>query len=1295
MSRGTKEVKFDKTPMGIKYGKLQKPLKFKPISKVRKDEKFLSTLGKVFKIETRVTKNGSTEYAVFIVDTNYKDSLMVKMYAGNKKEKEQLEKIQKGQWILFQGYTKMDTYMKNEVYLNAYAFQQLKGFPEKVDETEEKRVELHLHTKMSKEYSIVEPSTLIDDVMKMGYNTVAITDLDCSHAFPMLYNKLKDKEDFKVIYGAEFSVINDDSNLINKTNENFYKDKTFVVFDIETTGLDVRKDKIIEIGAVKVRNGEILEEFHSLINPNEELSKEIIKLTGIKNKMLENAPTIDEVLPKFIEFISDFPLVAHNINFDGNFINAQCHKNGIELPKNSWIDTLEIARRKLPLDNHKLETLVNYFKIKLDNHHRAVDDAKATMEIFYKLLETEKEIKYFNTLVYIKNNEGRKRFNRIISNAHVEFLDAVNKQQQISFDELLKDRENLIIVPSGNEGEIFYSLVFEDEEKATERAKKYDYLEVLPVEQYINYDFIINDTSYIKNIISQIIKIGEKLNIPVVANGNVSYLNEEEKEIRDSLFNTKQYVDMPKSHFRTTEEMLEEFNFLGEEKAYEIVVKNTNLFADKIEKVQILPDELMIPRVEKAEKEIIEVSEKRLKELYGENPHPIVKERYERELNAILGRNGNSDINYSVLYWIAYTIVKKSNELGYMVGSRGSVGSSFLAYLLNITEVNSLAPHYVCPNCHHIEFPEKATNGVILPNKKCPHCDTEMHKDGMNIPFETFVGIGRVKLPDIDLNFSSEIQSIIHEYIAELFGIEFVYKAGTISTIKEKAIEKIVKDNFNSNVTKSKYHLFAETKRFSLLEGVKKTTGQHAGGIIIFPKEIEPLDWIPIQYSANDVTKPLTTHYDYRSLEECFIKIDALGHDSPTIAKMYEDALGIDYSKIPLNDEKVINTFFREKTNNGISEFLTPFVEGMLAQIKPKNFEDLVRISGLSHGTNVWFGNAKTLIENGEKTIEEVIACRDDIMLDLMSKGIPEDIAYKITDKVRKGKGIDEEYIPLLKEHGVEDWYIQSCNKIKYLFPKAHAVAYTINSVKQAWVKYYHPEVFFATFFSTKTDGFKWETVGETIESLLGIIDKEQLNLVLEKYKDNQFLINEIIKQNTVNLYPIEYRISELDYLRKGMVLEDDEFIESEDAVYRADDKMEYLLLRALKEAIEMGIKIGKVDLLKSHPTQFVFDGKKIVPPLCTIKFIGKNSAKKFADFREKTNINSFSNLYVKEDKEDILIDKRALLHLIKYGNIKELFKKEEIMEFIEFMETNYSKKDDTVAIKEIKLLIKEIKKNL
>jgi DNA polymerase-3 subunit alpha (Gram-positive type) len=976
---------------------------------------------------------------------------------------------------------------------------------------------------------------------------------------------------------------------------------TFVVFDVETTGLSAVYDTIIELAAVKVKNGEIIDRFESFANPHHPLSATTIELTKITDDMLKDAPDVEEVLEKFYDWIGDCVLVAHNASFDIGFLNVGFKKIGRGKVTNPVIDTLELARYLYPeLKNHRLNTLCKKFNIELTQHHRAIYDAEATGYLLIHLLKDvhEKGILYhdelnkasseqggfqrsrpFHATLLVQNDVGLKNLFKLVSFSHVHYFYRVPR---IPRSVLQKHREGILVGSGCDKGEVFEAMMQKGGEEAEQLATFYDFLEVHPPDVYkplIEMEYV-RDEAALRQIITNIVQLGEKLRIPVVATGNVHYLNREDKIYRKILIHSQaggnplNRHELPDVYFRTTNEMLEAFAFLGEEKAKEIVVTNTQKIANMIEEVKPIKDELYTPKIEGADEEIRRMSYERAKSIYGDPLPEIVEKRLEKELKSIIGHG------FAVIYLISHKLVKKSLDDGYLVGSRGSVGSSFVATMTEITEVNPLPPHYVCPNCKHSEFFDDGSvgSGFDLPDKNCPKCGTRYNKDGHDIPFETFLGFKGDKVPDIDLNFSGEYQPRAHNYTKVLFGEDNVYRAGTIGTVADKTAYGFVKAYVNDHNLQLRG---AEIDRLAAgCTGVKRTTGQHPGGIIVVPDYMDIYDFCPIQYPADDTSAEWrTTHFDFHSIHDNLLKLDILGHDDPTVIRMLQDLSGIDPKTIPTDDPEVMKIFSSTESLGvtpeqimcntgtlGIPEFGTRFVRQMLEETKPKTFSELVQISGLSHGTDVWLGNAQELIQNGTCTLSEVIGCRDDIMVYLIYRGLEPSLAFKIMESVRKGKGLTPEFEEEMRKHDVPEWYIESCKKIKYMFPKAHAAAYVLMAVRIAYFKVHHPLLYYASYFTVRAEDF-------------------DLDVMIQ------------------GSAAIRKRIEEIN--AKGL-----------DA-----SPKEKSLLTVLEIALEMcerGFSFKNIDLYRSQATEFVIDGNSLIPPFNAIPGLGKNVALNIVRAREE-----------------------------------------------------------------------------
>ncbi len=1147
--------------------------------------------GEIFSLEFKELK--SKILMTFDI-TDYTSSILVKAFLTEEKYNYLKENIQVGSFVKLRGKVFYDKY-EGDLVISLKDLQLISP-KERKDLSEEKRVELHLHTQMSSMDAVASATEVIKRAAKWGHKAIAITDHAVVQAFPEAM-EASSKYGVKVIYGVEGYLVDDGVPIVTGDTEATLEDE-FTVFDIETTGLSNINDEIIEIGAVKIKEGKIIDTFETFVNPKIPISSFITKLTGIDESMVKDAPSIEEILPKFLEFASNSVLVAHNANFDVSFIKSKAKKFNLNV-NNAVLDTLELSRHLYKdLKNYKLDTLADHLQVKLEHHHRAVDDAMATAEIFIKTIDRLKELgvekvkdinailkesevdirklPVYHVTILVKDQKGLRNLYEIISKSNLEYF---HRTPRIPKSLLISRREGLIIGSACEQGEVFRAIVSNLEEKKLENIISfYDYLEVQPVG---NNEFLIGkgevkSVEELREINRKIYLLGKKYNKLIVATGDVHFLDPWDDIYRKILMAGKGYKDadrQPPLYFKTTDEMLKEFEYLGEEVAKEIVIDNPNKIADLVEEVKPIPDGTFPPVIEGAEEELRRLTLDKAHEIYGDPLPEIVQNRLDRELNSIIN-NG-----YAVMYIIAQKLVSKSLKDGYLVGSRGSVGSSLVATMSGITEVNPLPPHYVCPNCKYSEFITDGSYGcgVDMPDKTCPHCGTLMRKDGFDIPFEVFLGFEGDKEPDIDLNFSGEYQPIAHKYTEELFGKGHVFRAGTIGTLADKTAYGFVKKYFEErNLVVHK----SEIKRLTMgCTGVKRTTGQHPGGIMVVPKDKSIYDFTPIQHPADaEDTDVITTHFDYHSISGRLLKLDILGHDDPTVIRMLEDLTGINAREIPLDDKKTMSLFTSvesleidpEELNTpvgtlGLPEFGTKFVRQMLIDTRPTTFAELVRISGLSHGTDVWLNNAQDIIREGIATLKEVISTRDDIMLYLISKGMDKKLSFKIMENVRKGKGVTQEEIEEMRKHGVPNWFIESCQKIKYMFPKAHAVAYVIMAFRIAYFKVHYPEAFYATYFTVRADDFN-------------------LDIVL-KGKDS-----------------IKNAIKEIE--AKGN---------------NASPK-EKSLLTVLEVALEMylrGFKFINVDLYKSDAVKFLITEEGLLPPLNSLEGVGIQAAKTIAQERE------------------------------------------------------------------------------
>ena len=1068
--------------------------------------------GKIIQLETREIRNEKT--IVMFAVTDFTDTIKAKVFTKNERLPELLDKLKEGAFIKMKAVAMMDQFEHDIALGSVSGIKTIPDFTEKrMDHSPVKRVELHCHTTMSDMDGVTDVKKLLKTAMGWGHQAMAITDHGVVQAFPDA-NHCVEGKDFKVIYGMEGYLVDDIKNIVTDSRGQSL-DSTFVVFDIETTGFSAVNDRIIEIGAVKVENGVITEKFSEFANPERPIPFEIEKLTNINDRMVEDAPNISVILPRFMDFCKGSVLVAHNADFDTGFIRHNCEVLGLPYDY-TYVDTLGIARSFLEgLKNYKLDTVVEAMGCTLANHHRAVDDAGATADVFVRFLErfkkknirdldelntysamsvdAIKKLKTYHIILLAKNEIGRINLYRLVSLSH---LDYYARRPRIPKSVLAKYREGLILGSACEAGELFRAVVDErSEEEIARIVDFYDYLEIQPTG---NNEFMIRDPKMTKvstvadlqDLNRKIVELGEKFNKPVCATCDVHFLNPEDEVYRRIIMSNKGFGDadlQPPLYLRTTEEMLEEFQYLGAEKAEEVVVTNTNRIADMIDRISPVRPDKCPPVIENSAGILRDICYNRAHELYGEDLPDIVTERLERELNSIIG-NG-----FAVMYIIAQKLVWKSVADGYLVGSRGSVGSSFVAYMAGITEVNSLQAHYLCPKCHYVDFDSdyvksfSGRSGCDMEDRVCPVCGEPLMKEGHDIPFETFLGFKGNKEPDIDLNFSGDYQSKAHAYTEVIFGKGKTFRAGTVGTLADKTAYGYAMHYYEEH---EQHKRSCELDRISSgCVGVRRTTGQHPGGIIVVPHGEEIYSFTPVQHPANDqTTKIITTHFDYHSIDHNLLKLDILGHDDPTMIRMLEDITGVDATKIRLDDPEVLSLFHglealhikpediggTDLGSLGIPEFGTEFVMQMLRDTKPKAFSDLVRISGLSHGTDVWLGNAQTLIQEGKAQISTAICTRDDIMIYLIDKGVESEQSFKIMESVRKGKGLTPDYEKVMKEHEVPDWYLWSCKKIKYMFPKAHAVAYVMMGIRIAWFKIHEPLAYYAAFFTIRATAFDY-----------------------------------------------------------------------------------------------------------------------------------------------------------------------------------------------------------------------------
>lgn len=1189
--------------------------------------------GNIFNIEPREIKG--EKYIVSFDITDKSDSTTVKFFVKRSVfDNELKDKIKKDAYLRVQGEVQFDKYAK-EINIMAKAIMTAQAPPPRMDTAEEKRVELHLHTQMSSMDGVTPVKTYIKRAIEWGHKAIAITDHGVVQAFPDAMNAA-DKSDLKVIYGVEAYLIDDLGNAVfSPRGQNL--DDTYVVFDIETTGLSKEKEMITEIGAVKVADGKIIDRFSTFVNPQRPISAEITKLTGITDDMVKDAPTIENVLPEFLKFCEDTVLVAHNASFDTGFIRIAVERAGLGELHHTIVDTLELARALLPeLNKHKLDIVCEHLGVTLNGHHRAVNDAEATAEVFIKFLDmlaekkiftldeinvlasrtvNYKKLRAYHAIILVKNYTGLRNLYELVSMAHIDYF---FRRPRIPKSKFMQMREGLILGSACEAGELYRALLDgEPKQRIEELVHFYDYLEIQPLG---NNKFMIDSPRVenihsmedIKNMNRKIVELGETYGKPVVATCDVHFIDPDDAAYRKIIMAAEGFPDadnQPPLYFRTTDEMLAEFDYLGEEKAREVVITNTNLIADQIEKIKPIPDETFPPKIEGADEQLRQICMDKAHSIYGDPLPPLVQERLETELNSIIS-NG-----YAVLYIIAQKLVWKSVADGYLVGSRGSVGSSFAANMAGITEVNSLPPHYVCPNCKYSDFDSdlvksyamEEASGCDMPDMNCPKCGTLMHKDGHDIPFQTFLGFEGDKEPDIDLNFSGEYQQTAHAYTEELFGVGHVFKAGTIGTLADKTAYGFVKKYFDEREITA--HNAEITRLMNGCTGVKRTTGQHPGGLMVVPSDHNIYEFCPIQRPANDVNSTVTTtHFDYHSISGRLLKLDLLGHDDPTVIRMLYDLTGVNPQTVPLGDPATMSLFESpaalgvtaedigcETGTLGIPEFGTKFVRGMLLDTKPKTFADLLRISGLSHGTDVWLGNAQTLIENGTITLKETISTRDSIMIYLINKGVDKKKSFKIMEKVRKGKGLTDEDIADMKAANVPDWYIESCQKIKYMFPKAHAAAYVMMAFRIAYFKINYPEAYYATYFTVRAcDDFDYSCMCKGMD---------------------------VAKAAMREIHA------------KGMEA-------------TAKDKAKMTVLELIVEFYARGFKFLPIDLYKSDSRKFIVTEEGLIPPFNSLQGLGTNAAQSIVDGRAAGEFHTIEEL-----KERTSLG-RSLIDLLKENGV-------------------------------------------
>ena len=1169
---------------------------------INEEERSVVVQGYIFDREIRQLR--SERKLLILKVTDYSSSFVIKKFSRDENDEALFDALKPGKWIKARGSVQEDTYMR-DLTINAYDIMEV-HHEERQDTAPEdqKRVELHLHTNMSQMDATNSISDYVAQAAKWGQKAIAVTDHGGLQAFPEAHTAGQ-KNNVKILYGVEADIVEDGTPIAYNEQHVNLKDATYVVFDTETTGLSARYNKVIELAAVKMKNGTVIDQFEQFIDPGHPLSETTINLTSITDDMVRGSKSEEEVFKMFQDFCKGCVIVGHNATFDVDFMNTGYERHGLPLISEPWIDTLPLARFLYPeMKGFRLNTLAKKLDVNLEHHHRAIYDAEATGYIYYAMLKDAEErydIKFhdqfnqymgqndaykhehpFHATILAQTQAGLKNLFKLMSDGMTKYFYRVARIPRSVLD---KYREGLLVGSACADGEVFTAMMQKGYGVAKEKAKYYDYLEVQPKAIYapLIEQELVKDEHNLEEIIADMVKLAHELNIPIAATGDVHFMNKEDAIYRKILIHSQGGANplnrlrkLPDAHFRTTDEMLEAFDFLGEDTAKEIVVDNPNKIAAMCDEISPVKDKLYTPNMPGANDQIRELAMNKAHEWYGDPLPELVQARLDKELKSIIG-NG-----FAVIYLIAQKLVFKSNKDGYLVGSRGSVGSSFVATMTGITEVNPLPPHYRCPKCKYSEFFTKGEygSGYDLPDKDCPECGTPLIKDGQEIPFETFLGFKGNKVPDIDLNFSGDYQPIGHNYTKVLFGENNVYRAGTIGTVADKtaygyvkAYERDTEQTFRG----------AEVDRLAKgATGVKRTTGQHPAGILVVPDDMEIYDFSPIQYPADDLNAPWrTTHFDFHSIHDNILKLDILGHDDPTMIRMLQDLSGIDPKSIPTDDPGVMSLFsgtdvlgvtpeqIQSKTGTlGVPEFGTRFVRGMLEKTHPATFAELLKISGLSHGTDVWLGNAEELIENGTAKMSEIIGCRDDIMMDLIHFGVNSETSFQIMEHVRKGRGIPDDWQKEMREAEVPDWYIGSCLKIKYMFPKAHAAAYVLMALRIAYFKVYFPIIYYAAYFSVRADDFDLVAMAH---------GKEAVKNAMKEIND------------------------------KGM-----------DASTK--EKNLLTVLEIANEMLERGFKFKMVDINKSDASDWLImeDGKTLLAPFSAIPGLGLNVAKQIIAAREE-----------------------------------------------------------------------------
>lgn len=1222
-----------------------------PMIEVETEENRIVFEGMVFDVERKTTRTG--RHIINFKMTDYTSSFAMQKWAKDDDELRKFDMIAKRSWLRVQGNVENNQFTKS-LTMNVQQVKEIVHHERKdLMPADKKRVEFHAHTNMSTMDALPTVESLIDTAAKWGHKTVAITDHGNVQSFPHGYHRAR-KAGIKAIFGLEANIVEDKVPISYDPVDLDLHESTYVVFDVETTGLSAMNNDLIQIAASKMYKGNILEQFDEFIDPGHPLSAFTTELTGITDNHLVGAKPLHQVLEEFQAFCKDTVLVAHNASFDVGFMNANYARENLPKITQPVIDTLEFARNLYPeYKRHGLGPLTKRFQVALDHHHMANYDAEATGRLLFIFLkdarekhnvtnlldlntklvaeDSYKKARVKHATIYVQNQVGLKNMFKLVSLSNVVYFEGVPRIPRTILDQY---REGLLLGSACSEGEVFDTVLNKGVDAAVEVGKYYDFIEIMPpaIYQPLIARELIKDQEGIHQIIRDLIEVGARLNKPVLVTGNVHYIEPEDEIYREIIVRSlgqgaiinrtigrgegAQPAPLPQAHFRTTNEMLDEMAFLGEDLAYQVVVQNTQDFADRIEEVEVVKGDLYTPFIEKAEETVAELTYQKAFEIYG-NPLPdIIDLRIEKELTSILG-NG-----FAVIYLASQMLVNRSNERGYLVGSRGSVGSSFVATMIGITEVNPMPPHYVCPKCQRSEFITDGSvgSGYDLPDKDCPDCGTKYQKDGQDIPFETFLGFDGDKVPDIDLNFSGDDQPSAHLDVRDIFGAEYAFRAGTVGTVADKTAYGFVK-GYERDF--GKFYRDAEVDRLAKgAAGVKRTTGQHPGGIVVIPNYMDVYDFTPVQFPAEDVSASWqTTHFNFHDIDENVLKLDILGHDDPTMIKKLEDLSGIDAKTIQADDPGVMALFSGTEILGvtpeqigtptgmlGIPEFGTSFVRGMVNETRPTTFAELLQLSGLSHGTDVWLGNAQDLIKEGIATLKTVIGCRDDIMVYLMHAGLEPKMAFTIMERVRKGMWLkisEEErnsYIQAMRKNNVPDWYIESCGKIKYMFPKAHAAAYVLMALRVAYFKVHHPLMYYCAYFSIRAKAFELKTMSGGLKAVKARMEDIQI-----KRKNNE--------------------------------------------VTNVENDL-FTTLEIVNEMLERGYKFGKLDLYRSEAIEFQIDGDTLIPPFVAMEGLGENVAKQIVRARQEGEFLSKMELRKRGGASSTLVEKMDDMGIL--GNMPE-----------------------------------------